>query len=203
MAGHKDVKSLLLGQEVATKAAMPTSARSVGVEVDKLLRPLHSKAGGKTRGRRFVPPELLSAWPEIVGPRLAGACLPVNLKQQPKRSKAAARHRPNESDGALLEVLCASEVMVDVDYGQALLIERINTFFGYQAVSRLKVVMKPVTSGKDIPTTPIKPSDQSSSRLDPATREKIEDVARDIEDPALRDALSKLGNAILSKSQGS
>ncbi|MEM6710745.1 MAG: DciA family protein [Pseudomonadota bacterium] len=199
MNSHRDIKSAVLGQEVQTKAAMPTSARSIGVEVEKLLRPLHGK--GKARGKRFVPPELLSAWPEIVGPRLAGVCLPVNLKQQPKRSGSAARRRVGGTDGALLEVLCAAEVMVDVDYGQAVLVERINAFFGYRAVSRLKVVMKQAVAETSGRSSRVPSQENAEPVLDPQAEQRLRTASGDVEDPALRDALCELGAAIIAETR--
>jgi hypothetical protein len=181
------VEGQLLGQAVSTRAAQQTRARPVGAQVAALLRPLAAKQKG---GGDFVSMELLSAWPEIIGPRLAGLCLPVRLKTAPKgRGKAGSK------EGATLEVLADPAVAIDLDYGQTVIVERVNQFFGYQAVGRLKVVRKAEGYQNAAPVLP-----QAKSAPAPAALAQAGGMVADVRDDDLRAALEHLGARVLSSS---
>ncbi len=182
----QNVRGQLLGHQVSTKAAVPTSAKAIGVEVDALLHPLQQGQ----RGKQFVSPALLAAWPEIVGERLAGLCMPVQMKAQPK---SRSRHKKTGDDGAVLEVRADPSIQIDLDYGQALILERINGFFGYQAVSKLRVTAKAAPAS----TTPPKPVQQP--RLPSAEeRSAASEATARVENPALRAALQSLGASVIA-----
>lgn len=185
-AAAQKVRGQLLGHPVTTKAAMPTSAKAIGIEVDALLQPLQQGQ----RGKQFVSPALLAAWPEIVGGRLAGLCMPVQMKAQPK---SRSRHKKVGDDGAVLEVRADPSIQIDLDYGQALILERINAFFGYQAVSKLHVMAKArLTASKS--TEPTLRSSPPSAEAQSAAR----DATAKVEDPTLRAALQDLGASIIA-----
>ena len=191
-AASPNVCGQLLGHQVTTKAAVPTSARSIGVEVSAVLQPLQSKnRRGGPSGKQFVSPDLLAAWPEIVGERLAGLCLPVHMKAQPK---SRSRHKKAGEDGAVLEVRADPSIQIDLDYGQALILERINAFFGYQAVASLKVLPKtpsavaePAAATSDPPIVPT-----------PAARDAARAQVVQVEDERLRRVLEELGASVFS-----
>jgi hypothetical protein len=104
----------------------PQAPRPSAVEVDALLKPLAGRAHRQTvrLARACWPPgRRLSAsvWP--------GLCMPVQMKAQPK---SRSRHKKPGEDGAVLEVRADASIQIDLDYGQALILERVNAFFGYQ-----------------------------------------------------------------------
>ncbi len=179
----QNVRGQLLGMQVTTKAAMPTSAQAIGIAVGDIMRPLQE---GK-RGKQFVTPALLDAWPEIVGERLASLCLPINMKAQPK---SRSRHKKASDDGAVLEVRADPSITIDLDYGQALIVERINAILGYAAVARLKVLPKDMP---DKPTT-IQRVAQKTPSLD--DRDKAAKLTASVESDGLRQALQDLGAAV-------
>lgn len=191
LASSTNVRGQLLGHNVTTRPAMPTSAKAIGPQVSALLKPLQE---GKGAAAQFVSPALLAAWPEIVGERLAGLCMPVQMKAKPK---SRSRHKKPGDDGAVLEVRADPSIKIDLDYGQALLVERINAFFGYCAVANLKVLAKPMAQAADAL------NDDGSAVPNPPSPQAIETAhaaAAAIEDDALRGALEKLGAAVLSQS---
>ncbi len=187
----QNVRGQLLGHQITTKAAMPISAKAIGAEVDALLKPLQE---GRT-GKQFVSPALLAAWPEIVGERLAGLCMPVQMKAQPK---SRSRHKKAGEDGAVLEVRADASIQIDLDYGQALILERVNGFFGYQAVSKLRVVVKPGLA----PKPAANPASSTPSAPHPAAQKAAQDAAEaaaaHVADPKLRAALEQLGASVLA-----
>jgi hypothetical protein len=180
----QNVRGQLLGRAITTKAAVPTNARSIGDQVTKLLEPLQ---GSKAASKQFAALDLVAAWPEIVGPRLAGLCLPVKLRPAPK---SRSRHA-KAVDGGILEVSADPAMVIDLDYGQALIVERINAFYGYSAVSGLKVIAKPLAR---VETAAQKP--RQTTTPTPADRQKAASQTGLVEDPALRAALAALGASI-------
>ncbi len=188
-----NVRGQILGHQVTTRPAMPTSAKALGTEVGALLKPLQTGQGASAK---FVSPALLAAWPEIVGERLAGLCLPVQMKTKPKsRSMARSRHKKTGDDGAVLEVRVDPSVRIDLDYGQALLVERINAFFGYQAVGSLKVLDKPMAPAK--PANPVLSAPNFAPTPQAAVQAKEQTMS--VQDNTLRAALERLGAAVLSQ----
>ena len=186
-AAAQKVRGALLGRQITTKAAVPTNAKAIGSQVSALLAPLQA---GKA-GRQFVSADLLAAWPEIVGVRLAGLCMPVQMKPQPK---SRSRHKKPGQDGAILEVRADPSVQIDLDYGQALLVERVNAFFGYQAVARLKVLPR-LKMGSD---QRARPSAQPGLVPTREGQARAHDKTARVTDPALRTALEALGACVLS-----
>ena len=181
-----NLEGQLLGHKVTTRAAQPTSAKAIGVEVGALLQPLQQGL----RGRQFVSPALLAAWPEIVGERLAGLCMPVQMKAQPKGRSVS---RKGEEDGAVLEVRADAAIRIDLDYGQALIVERVNAFFGYRAVAKLRVLARaaldspPPAAQGPAPTVPTAQSQEAARR-----------ALTGVRDPGLRTALERLGACVLA-----
>ena len=73
---------------------------------------------------------------------------------------------------------------LDVQYKARQIVERINAYFGYAAVVELRIVQAPV----------------GATRIEPAQRRQpatplIQEVAG-VSDPALRDALARLGAGV-------
>lgn len=185
----QNVRGQLLGRAITTKAAVPTNARAIGEQVSKLLEPLN---GNKGQAKQFAALDLVAAWPEIVGPRLAGLCLPVKLKPAPKTRSRHAR----AADGGILEVRADPAMVIDLDYGQALIVERINAFYGYSAVSALKVIAKPLVK--------LARPAQGTAKATPPTQAdlvKADEQTSSVEDPGLRRALAALGASIAASNR--
>jgi len=182
-----NVESQLLGHKVTTRAAVPTSAKAIGIEVGALLSPLQKGL----RGRQFVAPALLAAWPEIVGERLAGLCMPVQMKAQPK---GRSSNRKGEEDGAVLEVRADPAIRIDLEYGQALIVERVNAFFGYRAVAKLRVLARAA-----LDTPPRAPARSPAPTMPTAqSQEAARRALQGVRDPGLRAALERLGACVLA-----
>lgn len=180
----QNVRGQLLGQAITTKAAVPTNARAIGDQVSKLLEPLN---GNRAANKQFAALDLVVAWPEIVGPRLAGLCLPVKLKPAPKTRSRHAK----AADGGVLEVRADPAMVIDLDYGQALIVERINAFYGYAAVSALKVIAKPLIKQQH----GVRRGARAAAPT-PTDHEKAAQQTNSVEDPGLRKALEALGASI-------
>ena len=135
---------------------------------------------GRTAFRRFgfVQSSVVTRWPEIVGERHARVCLPE-----------AIRFPPGEKSDGILQLLVVPAHAPMISHVIPEIIERVNRFFGYNAVSRVKLrqgAVKPPPP-KERPTAP--PS------LRPIPFELGESL-RDIGDPELRTVLESLARSL-------
>ncbi len=135
---------------------------------------------GRTAFRRFgfVQSSVVTRWPEIVGERHALVCMPE-----------AIRFPPGEKSDGILQLLVVPAHAPMISHVIPEIIERVNRFFGYNAVTRVKLrqgaVQPPVP--KERPTAP--PS------LRPIPLELGESL-RDIGDPELRTVLESLARSL-------
>jgi hypothetical protein len=123
--------------------------------------------------------ELVQHWSAIVGERLAAGSTPRRLSFP----------RGARRDGTL-RLSVASALALEFQHDEPVILERINGFFGYRAVTRL-VLEQTWTPRRDAPTR--------RPPLATAEREALETSVSTVADPALRAALSRLGAAIRSQ----
>ena len=135
---------------------------------------------GRTAFRKFgfVQSSVVTRWPEIVGERHARVCMPE-----------AIRFPPGEKCDGILQLLVVPAHAPLISHVIPEIIERVNRFFGYNAVSRVKLRQGAVQppAAKERPTAP--PS------LRPIPFE-LGDSLRDIGDPELRTVLESLARSL-------
>ena len=124
----------------------------------------------------FAQQELVSHWPLIVGDGLAAICTPERMRW-PKASDDSIRKA-----GGTVVVRAAAGCGLDVQQSVPALLERINQFLGYQAVTTIKVTQSHSLAAQKPKKTPI--ADLVSTRLDR------------VEDPELKAALARLGGGV-------
>lgn len=135
---------------------------------------------GRTAFRRFgfVQSSVVTRWPEIVGPHHAKVCAPESIRFTPGE----------KSEGTLQLVVIPAHAPL-IQHVIPEIIERMNRFFGYNAVAKVKLrqgMVKPPAS-RDKTTAP--PS------LRPIPMELGESL-RDIGDPELRAVLESLARSL-------
>lgn len=157
----------------------PRGPRPVCDLVSELLDPVLARKAGMTTG-------LLAAWPEIVGTRLDGVCRPERLVWPPKRQD------DDPFQPATLVVACEGASALRLQHQTSELVARVNAFFGYPAVDRLKIVQKAVSDSR--------PDRKPKLRdLEPGEREDIASMTAGIDDPKLRAALAAFGESVLRR----
>jgi hypothetical protein len=142
---------------------------------------------GRAAFRRFgfVQASVVTRWPEIAGPRHAAVCMPESIRFPPGE----------KSDGILqLVVLPAHAPLIQHVIPE--IIERVNRFFGYRAVARVKLRQGAVEPARD-GARPQGAQAQPPS-LKPIPME-LGDSLRDIGDPELRAVLESLARSIETK----
>jgi hypothetical protein len=141
---------------------------------------------GRSAFRRFgfVQSSVVSRWPEIVGPTHARVCTPEMIRFPPGEKAEGIMHLVVKPAHAPL----VQQVLPEI-------IERVNRFFGYRAVARIKLRQGEVKPPPDREKPKAPPS------LKPIPME-LGDSLRDIGDPELRTVLESLARSMGSQENG-
>ena len=135
---------------------------------------------GRAAFRRFgfVQSSVVTRWPEIVGERHAQVCMPE-----------AIRFPPGEKSEGILQLVVLPAHAPLIQHVIPEIIERVNRFFGYNAVVRVKLRQGEVK--------PPVPRDRAAAppSLKPIPIELGESL-RDIGDPELREVLESLARSL-------
>ena len=145
--------------------------RRIGVYTQKIVKPVF-----KVRG--LMEGKIITHWPQIVGERFSHIALPEKITF-PKGKKG---------EGTLyLSVTSSSSLLIH--YAQGLILEHVNTFFGYKAISKLQMNHGFTPPKVEVAKAPPPP-------LSEETKEWLEDQTKNITDPDLKTTLERLGEAI-------
>ncbi|MDO4161577.1 MAG: DciA family protein [Pseudomonadota bacterium] len=149
--------------------------------VSKTIIPLAKQLLG-TGGMLEI--ELLSAWKSIVGDTLA----PYTL---PRRIRFARNEHLN---GTLDLFVLGGAFALEIQQRESQILEKINTYFGYQAVSKLKIIQN--NSPEDFLLSP-KPIDNMKKNLVSQEEQNyITEIVKEVADNNLRYRLENLGRAV-------
>jgi hypothetical protein len=137
---------------------------------------------GRTAFRRFgfVQSSVVSRWPEIVGVRHAKVCSPESI-----------RFPPGEKSGGILQLVVLPAHAPIIQHVIPEIIERVNRFFGYNAVLKVKLrqgtvhappASEPRTAPPSLRPVPVELGDSLRDIGDPELRAVLESLARSIGD---------------------
>jgi hypothetical protein len=151
----------------------PISAKPLSVLLGDVFSDAYARQG-------FAARELVTRWGEIAGPQISAHCEPFKL-QWPRPVDG----QPQQPATLVLRV--EGPMALEIQHSSEMILERVNRFFGWNAVGRLALRQGPL-----------------SRRLRPAATPapdagKVEEVARtlsSVEDEELRAALARLGASI-------
>jgi hypothetical protein len=126
----------------------------------------------------FASAELVTRWPDIVGAEIATHAEPIRM--QWPRSSGEERQGP-----AVLVLRVEGPAAIEIQHLAGAILERVNRFFGWQAVDRISMRQAPLR----------RPKPRAARHLDPAETARIA-ATLPIEDEGLKQALARLGAAI-------
>ncbi len=159
-----------------------TEAMPVTKPAPRSARPLSSftrASLGETFARQgFASAELVTRWTDIVGPEIAAHAEPLKI-QWPRNEGDAER-------AATLVLRVEGPAALEIQHLSAVILERVNRFFGWPAVGRLALRQAPLSRRHR--TAP--------RATDPETIARIAASLGEIKDDSLRAALARLGAAI-------
>ncbi len=128
--------------------------------------------------RGFAEGGLAADWPGIVGAELAARCRPGKL----------AFARAAERREGTLTLRVEAPFATELQHLAPQIMERINGYFGYRAVARLRL--------KQVPYRPSQQRDRTAPAPDPEITPELAARLESVEDPELRAALARLGRAL-------
>ena len=136
---------------------------------------------GRTAFRRFgfVQSSVVSRWPEIVGAAHARHCAPESI-----------RFPPGEKSEGILQLVVTPAHAPLIQHVIPEIMERVNRFFGYSAVARVKLRQGEVQA---LPAR--EPARTAPPSLKPIPME-LGDSLRDIGDAELRTVLESLARSL-------
>jgi len=136
----------------------------------------------------FAEPEVLLRWHEIVGEKLSGLCAPVKVTYP--RDQGLAATLVVRSDGPRA---------TEIEHMGPQIVERVNQFYGYRAIGRVKVVQTtgPAPGFAEPPRSFTGPDVQAEPPPDATAR--AAEMTTGIRDPNLRAALTRMGAHVLTR----
>ena len=150
-------------------------------------RPLSDMLGatltGVLKSQGFASAEILSRWADIVGAEVAASSEPMKINWPRVRDE-------DTPEPATLVLRVEGPAALEIQHLSAVILERVNRFFGWQAIGRIALRQAPLRRrvAKKPPAPP-----------DPAVAAQIAESLPGIEDDDLRQAIGRLGAAIKRK----
>ncbi len=149
--------------------------RALAETIAKVTRPMFGRRG-------FAGGAIVAEWPAIVGESLANHSAPEKVSYPPGST----------TEGTLRLRIARGGLATELQHLEPVLIERINGYFGYRAVSRLQFVHGPLPERSS-------PKPPSTRPLTPEEEQILADHLATIEDPKLRQVLEDLGRSIIGR----
>lgn len=149
--------------------------RALSATLPKITKAILDKGG-----RDYAT--IIAEWPAIVGPALAGSSRPEKLAR--RRSGGEDKRA---GDG-VLTIRVTGGAALEIQHREPQIIERINSYLGYRAVARLKLVQG---------VLPRRPAASMPPRTLTATEaEAVDSAAARVTDPELKDQLARFGRGL-------
>jgi hypothetical protein len=134
----------------------------------------------------FATSDIIVAWPDIVGERLAAFTQPLKIEWKRKAPHADPDARP---EPATLVIRVEGAFALEMQHMAPVVIERVNVYYGWRCIGKLVLKQGPVRRP---------PKEQPAPRaLRPEERQRIDQVLAPIEEDGLRAALDRLGQAVV------
>ena len=143
------------------------------------------RRASETRG--FAQSRLLTQWNEIAGADIAAIAQPVEIGYARGGMGATLTLLTNGANAPMLEMQ------------KEQIRTKVNSVYGYNAIARVRITQTAATGFADgkVAFGHKKPAVKPAA--DPAMRQKAAETARPVADNGLRDALARLGENILNK----
>jgi hypothetical protein len=137
----------------------------------------------------FAASDVIVAWPDIVGERLASFSQPVKIEWKRRSATADPEARP---EPATLVVRVEGAFALEMQHLAPLVVERVNAHYGWRCVGRIVLKQGPVRRSE--------PKRAAPRTVSAADRHRVEAAVEPIEEAALKAALERLGEAVMGAS---
>jgi hypothetical protein len=186
--------NLEMDAELRHTAPMAKSFPQTATRARRLAPPVAKQIAATARAifkaRGFQQDHILRHWVEIVGPSLAEMSLPEKLAFPRKRGEDKNRR----AEGGLLTVRVDGPASLEFAHQEPQILERINGYYGYRAVTRLKLLQAPLP----LPKTSKK---RQIAELNDAEEAELRSKTAEIASPELKASLESLGRKVLGSAK--
>lgn len=156
-----------------------TDLTSIAKTMNPLLRQILGNKGA-------VILELLESWEQIIGNDIAAYCLPHHISFK----------KDERTNGCLYLNVLAGAFAMEISQKQQQIMEKVNAFFGYPAISELKINQ---TCNPENFLISKKSIDKVKKNVVSAEEESyITELIKDINNEELRQSLERIGRAVFS-----
>jgi hypothetical protein len=138
----------------------------------------------------FAAADVITAWPEIVGERLAAFTQPMKIEWKRRGAGAAPDTRP---EPATLVVRVEGAFALEMQHLAPVVMERVNAHYGWRCIGRIVLKQGPVRRA-------VRPR-RSVPTLGEAERRRVEAATEPVADEKLKAALGRLGEAVVGAAQ--
>ncbi|MBI3435347.1 MAG: DUF721 domain-containing protein [Proteobacteria bacterium] len=149
------------------------TARPLGELVESTLADAFARQG-------FAAMRIVTHWADIVGADIAAHAEPLRINW-PRQAD------DDDAQSATLVLRVEGPVAVEIQHQSAVIIERVNRFFGFAAIGRIALRQAPLTRRASAPR---------ADAVDPEAARRIAEGLPGITDADLRAALGRLGAAV-------
>ena len=152
-----------------------SAPKTLASHVGKLIKPIFGERG-------FSDAAIINDWSAIAGEHLALHSAPEKIHYTQGRKSKGTLHLRIDNGG----------LAIQLQHLESVLIERINAYFGFAAVARIRITQGP------LPETP-KKKIATPRPLSEIEERGLLNCLSDVDDDDLHQALERLGRAILGK----
>lgn len=138
----------------------------------------------------FVEVDIITNWGNIVGEELADFTFPQRIDFK----------RGCKNNGVLHVNVPSGAFALELQHRERFIIDKLNTYFGYQAVATLKILQNNDLSIRVENKYPLESKNKTLVSIE--EENYIKDLSEDVENPQLQEMLIKLGRSILSNNKG-
>jgi hypothetical protein len=149
--------------------------KTLASHVGKLTKPIFGERG-------FADAAIINDWPVIAGEHLANHSAPEKIHYTQGRKSKGTLHLRIDNGGLAMQL----------QHLEAVLIERINAYFGFGAIERIRITQGPLPETPKENFAPPRPLSEIEER-------GLLKCLSDVDDDDLHQALEHLGRAILGK----
>jgi len=150
--------------------------KSLSHALDIITKPVFLKRG-------FAENRIITDWSKIVGDSISACSVPRKLTFL----------KDKQSNGTLYVEVSNSGFATEIVYLEPTILEKIACYFGYKAVSRLKILQNPQTQAKAAQKAPPK------KEISKENNDALEASIAEIDYEELKQSLRSLGRGILSE----
>lgn len=144
------------------------------------------RAASESRG--FAQSRLLTHWVEVVGADIAAISSPVEVSYG------------RSGMGATLTLLTTGAQAPMLEMQKEQMRAKVNAVYGYNAIARIRITQTAATGFAEGQVAfEAAPPAKEEPPVDPTIRKQAQETAEPVQDAALRDALTRLGENILTK----